>query len=244
MAAIPISATPLASDPTLYGYWPLIGNSNDAGTGGNNGSDTDITYGNYLFGGGASFNGSTSIISATSNPTMTSYTCHGWIKTTLGQVSDFGAFSKSGVLNGIVHPGNRVQFAAYNTTPTFYNINPFYNFLQDTWYMFDIIWDTANNLQKIYVNASSFFGSAGATTGNCQTNTNVFKIGTDQFAELFNGEIVDVALFTRVLSETELTNLYNGTFTSIKAVSGVAYGSVSKVSGVAKASISKISGLA
>ncbi len=61
-------ATSLFSDPNLYSYYRFEGNSNDA-KGSHNGTDSNITYGTPYgkFGQGASFNGSTSHITATSS---------------------------------------------------------------------------------------------------------------------------------------------------------------------------------
>ena len=120
-----------------------------------------------------------------------------------------------------------------------------------TWYHIVVTYLNSSNLTTVYVNGSSIgtvnFGTRNAQTGNffCILN---FNGGTLPF----KGLVDEVGVWTRVLSGTEITSLYNGgaglqypfSTSAIKTLNGVAKASIKTINGVAIASVKTFNGVA
>lgn len=235
MAALELFNTTLFNDANLVSYYRLEGNSNDAKDG-NNGTDTSITYnsGNGKFGQGAGCNGSSSNISvadATNLKITGNFTLMCWV--------NFSALPSSGNVDGfiakryndsnIAGQGTNYDIFLLNNAGTYQligrttpsgtgEISASYNWSVSTgtWYMITLTWD--GSTLTLYVNGSSVATASG--TGSLQTSTVPFLIGARGNAGspsvYHNGPIDDVAIFSRALSATEVSNHYNGSDAPVK----------------------------
>ncbi len=120
------------------------------------------------------------------------------------------------------------------------------------WYHLVVTWTGSNKTAKFYID--------GTQSGSDQVGTNVdtifnsaaaFGIGTS-LVEDFDGMIDEVGVWSRALTSTEVSQLYNSgnglayplTTTSIKSINGLASASVKTVRGLAIANVKTWNGLA
>lgn len=76
-----------------------------------------------------------------------------------------------------------------------------------TWYFWTATWDSAGNL-TLYKNGSSI--ASVATTGNNKATSSTFNIGRAEDSTYYtNGSIDEVGYWSRALTSTEVTTLYN-----------------------------------
>src|SRR3990167_878346 len=119
----------------------------------------------------------------------------------------------------------------------------------DTWYQLAMTYD-GTNVQG-YLNGATL-GTATAASGNGSASAaDGYVIGarvadgggvnTDWCA---NADIDDVAVFSRALSSTEISDFYNASSSAIKTINGLAKASVKTVDGLAIASVKTWNGLA
>lgn len=221
MAAKELFKTTLFDDTNLVAYWRMEGNSNDS-KGSYNGSDTAVTYGTSygIFNQGANFNGSSSIIDVSSVPSISSNVSFcAWIKP-----SSISSGEKS-ILT--IHVNS---YSNYFYTLTYFNNagtislvfakfdgtnNPVVSYtvtLPTTSWSFICGVKDGSNLY-LYLNGSKV-GTTTDTTTSTPTYTNINIGGENGKSKWFDGNIDDVAIFSRALSSTEVSNLYNGTLSN------------------------------
>ncbi len=222
-------STNLYSDGSIVSYYQLEGDSNDS-KGSYNGTDSNMSYGNSYgkFNQGATFNGTNARINlgAIFNG-KTSFWIHGWIKVTTvpginTDMSLWGSSSWSGSGNfitwirGTGSSQFKFKFDLYGDNGG--EIATASNFNGNTWYMVDFYVDSTNKIRKIYVNGieeASVTGSSSVTLS--QTTTYLgFNGGTNNY---WNGNMDDVAVFSRIPTSTELSSLYFSTTTATSTVS-------------------------
>lgn len=216
--------TPLFNDANLVSYWRMEGNSNDAKDS-NNGTDTSITYSlaNGKFGQGAGFDGSSSLISLAScisGGTARTFNC--WIKPTSVSGIDTIYFSGQNI--------NNQSFGIYENVGSTNDIyisfsgqdyfTPTNAFTADIWQMLSVVYDggdLSTSTVHVYINAvSKSLTETGVATGAANTTNSNVRLGTDPInsGRNYSGSLDDVAIFSRALTATEISNLYNGTWPS------------------------------
>jgi hypothetical protein len=225
LSTLGIAQTVPAYVPTdgLVGWWPFNGNANDESGNGNNGTGNGATlsadrYGNansaYNFNG---INSSIQCVSAgpTGNPNMS--VCF-WLKTsqaTVGQIFGYGSNASSGndfriYINGQCSPA--IFFDTYDNAiaqSTTFNGN---------WDFYTVIY---NGTLGSNVNSASIYKN-GQLISNVCFNVNISQTnisgnipitfgryhGTAQ-SIYYNGDLDDIGVWNRALTQQEITALYN-----------------------------------
>lgn len=186
----------------LIHHWKFDGNSNDS-VGGNNGTDTSISYVTGKIGQAASFNGTTSEISLSNIVLTNNYTVHFWIKARATPVvggSTNGIFNSNSINGG--------PFGYYNSS--IYRVS-FYSFqvtheievLRDVWW--NIVMVVENTIVKIYKNGILQSGN-GVVTDSITYNR-IGKMSSVYFTDV---DLDDLRVYNRVISDYEIQRLYNG----------------------------------
>lgn len=219
MAAIELFSTPLFTDANLLYYYRLEGNSNDA-VGTNNGTDTAITYstGNGKFGQGAGFNGTTSKIALGTVPAFNqhAFSISAWVNFTDFTNRTIFALGNSGnnnpILSIILTSSTGIELINRDDTAFGLAANPTFSALS-TGTFIHFVWTCSTTQSNLYINGSNVDSRSFSATGTTTFNTANWgvrqRVANDSF---MNGAIDDGALFNRVLTATEVSNLFNGTW--------------------------------
>jgi hypothetical protein len=196
----------------LVGWWNFEGNSNDE-FGTNNGTDTSITYNtsNGKINQGAGFNGSTSKISLSSVLSgVTAFSLAVWVKP-----AATGAFQRYISRQG----GNYLLLLRATDTNHFqcqFNVQPANTatitgtttISSGTGYFVVATWD--GTTLKLFVNGSS--DATGVTQGGTMVvdTTQTLEFGHyDASQDFFNGAGDLFGIWSKALSATEISDLYN-----------------------------------
>jgi Concanavalin A-like lectin/glucanases superfamily len=212
-----LSQTPLASDASLVSYYRFEGNSTDS-KGVNNGTDVDMIYGTAYgkFGQGAHFNGTSGKIqklSATGLPTGNhdiSFTA--WIRPLAG-TAVIGGFGTAAT----------AQYASFGFDGGIYwagyinDANVSFSHSAGTWYMLTATYTASDQTVRFYVNGiqqgqpqtPDGYGHPPITPNTTLTS---LDIGFQYWlpSTLYQEDMDDFAIFSRVLTPTEISNLYTG----------------------------------
>jgi len=204
---------PLFNDANIVSYWRMEGNSNDS-KGSNNGTDTGITYNAVKgkFNQGAGFNGTSSFISVgTAVPNFTngfSFVAH---------CMPLGAHG--GGYGGLWHDQrdatrSRLLINDNGSVLAQFNINGVDgSFASSAGVVISnsynsVIYTYNGSQEKIYVN--SILVASQNTTGNMGTSAGARIIGRGSSATYyFNGNVDDVAIFSRALTQAEVILIHN-----------------------------------
>lgn len=222
--ASPASAYYEISDGSVKGLWHLNGDSADASGNGRNGTDTSIDYSSSYgkINSGALYNGSTDRIVTSGNIGITGSTTRSisaWIyistSTVLQEIVWYGADSSNNTFSIYYHGTNQFGLDIYgnylqtNTLGTSLPISA-WNHIVVTYA--GGAWNTTN--VKLYINGVEWAGGWSATgTGSTPNTTNgSLYIGDRTAGGEWNyaGRIDEVLIANKVLSSTEISNLYNG----------------------------------
>ncbi len=218
----------MALTDNLISYYPLHTNSNDS-AGANNGSDTDVSYD----GSEATFNGSTSFVNLGSPSNLNlgsnnAFSLIGWVYQTValngcGYVSEMYTPSAQTVMyeigSGMANPSNKLQVGFYDGN---------WHYAQDSvdmtlnaWVFVVGTWDGTTLI--LYKNGVQ----VGTSTPGVPTPSGFYDgavIGKrhDTFGQpFFQGNLKEVGIWSRGLSQSEVTTLYNnGTPLSYPFVTG------------------------
>ena len=212
------------NDANLVSYWRLEGNSNDS-KGTNNGTDTNITYGTgygkfgqgaYNSGGGVNklitIPSSTSLISPTTGLTISF-----WMNHITGLIEQTVPISMR-ILPDPTPPWNIYLFELYPTTISFglRTANGYAVALSNTTISINIwhhVVGTYDGISiKLFLNGILIASSA--QTGNITYSSNRELRLLDNFqqwGQYYTGYLDDIALFSRALSASEVSDLYQGT---------------------------------
>ncbi len=211
----------------LVGYWGFSGNANDSSVNGNNGTVNGATLTTDRFGNANSaysFNGSSNSISVpasnafTQNPISYSFwfnkagtgnPCSG--NETFQAVFSTGSYSQS--RDVVLGQGTAKRIGIQKSIPSGC-ANEFMqstNYALNTWNHVVVSYEA--NLVKVYLNGV-YIGSNPVTCNATTANTTCY-IGASHPSiwaciAYFNGKIDDLAIYNRVLSDSEVTTLYNG----------------------------------
>lgn len=124
------------------------------------------------------------------------------------------------------------------------------------WYHVVVVFNYAAHTCIYYLNGSKVGNTKTHDATSIYNSTAPVRIGarfdSGGATDLFDGVIDEVGIWTRELSSTEVTSLYNSgngfqypfSTTAIKSRNGLAYASIKSINGLAKASIKSINGLA
>lgn len=221
----------------LVGYWPFNGNANDESENGNNGVVNGATLTADRFGNlgqAYSFNGTNNYISITNNSQLNpnSITINLWLKAnSLPTNTNEGAFSlvskwynltdcstlsDAYILNfGKINNNNEIITATnlYSQSTLYSNSNSI-DYV-NVWNNITFVHDNING-GKIYING--VLTSSNNIVGNiCSTSNNVF-FGVAQILGTFwrylNGNLDDIGIWNRALTQQEITNLYNASLST------------------------------
>lgn len=216
MAAVELGSTPLFSDANLQGYWKLEANGNDSGPNGYNLSGVNTpTFVTGKFGNGTDLeSGSTQYFeiadaSCANLEISGSQTWGAWVKPE----------TETG-LKGILCKGNSKRLWVNNSVYTFdlsglttnsavtSSVSP----VSGSWDFVVGVYDSANSKLKIFVNGTK----TEVTSSGSATDTNsLFHIGNQVAHNIpYDGIVDDAFVFNRALTDSEVSNLYTGNFSS------------------------------
>lgn len=198
----------------LISYYNLNGNSTDI-VGGRNGTDVAVSYSltNGRISQGAGFNGTTSQITNTStfSTIISDMSMSFWVNTSQVPSGFNQVFIKW-------QAASNAQFIAYlgssTANMTFLAIDSVGNTgatsagsLSDgKWH--HVVMTKAANLLSIYVDGI-FIASNGTTTFTGNYNNLITYFGFDGGTRFFTGNLDEIGLWSRALSASEVTNLFN-----------------------------------
>jgi len=205
----------------IISYWKLDGNSNDA-VGSSNGTDTAITYSvpNGKINEGAGYNGTTSKITGSIAQPTSAYTVSMWIKNggvtvadTNYRLWDTQESSGAGEMTGITFAYNPNRDAlgvknirVYHNNGAWANSDDLGTTIQDgNFHLVGVTWDGSN--AAFYLDGAAVGGGAYSVA---ITNAGHFDIGHGRGTSTFwNGAIDEVGIWSRALSGSEMSQLYN-----------------------------------
>jgi len=199
----------VGSNDPLRGYWKLDETGDetvatDQSVFKNDGTLSGGSWINGHYGGALAFNGSNDLVSCSSVPMQGQMTLSAWINPSSfdgdrGIIGSEGSFAMKTTSTG------ELRF----TTPGIRDHNSSgANLVLDSWQHVAITFDAnqangmgfyVNGSQVSRVNASGF----DAGSGN-------FKIGANQWDQYFHGAIDDVRIYNKILSASELQDIYEG----------------------------------
>jgi len=220
--AVDVTVTPVSANepiPTsgLLAYYSFTGNANDTSGNGNNGIATDVTLTSNRFGmsnSAYSFNGTSSNIeSDIANYPLKggSRTITGWFKADAPTVSHESDFC---ILNygNISDPNYWFKISLYSKgyldmqfdSKTFSSQENYFN---NEWTFFTMTFDEKNNTYSLYINGVYKMGGVASLYTNGFDN--FFRIGRNKLNNYFEGAIDDIGVWSRVLTQEEITSLYS-----------------------------------
>ncbi len=221
MAALELYSTPLHTDGNIKAYWRFEGNSN-ADTGGVNGTDTNATYSSTSgqFGQYASLANNAKIVfnSAIGSFGTADFTVTFWFKgSTNGPYYDtlVSADNASGSGNfwniRRNYTNNWLEFIVGNGAGN--SVTGAANVFNNAWHMITAVRSNSAGLILYVDGTQDGINSTGNSTsagGSYNAQLNIDAGNNFQAA----GKYDDLAFFTRALSSTEVSNLYNGTWST------------------------------
>jgi hypothetical protein len=211
----PSSTNPLAN--SLVSYWKFDADNSNDSAGSNNGTDTDISYSsaNGKINDGAGFNGSTSYITQGANnfPTgSAARTFNMWVKLNNQPISGhLGTF----LMYGNAANENMQSVGVYNNSGSYYiayngygdDYNELYTLSTSTYYMITATFD--GTTAKLYVNGSQLGTGSNQSSWNTSASTNYYLGSQGGSDYMLDGSLDEVAVWSRVLSGSEISQLYN-----------------------------------
>lgn len=227
MAAVSIRNSTLFADANLVSYWEFEGNSNDS-KGSNNGTDTSITYnsGNGKFSQGAGFVSATPskivLADAASLKPTTNFTIMAWFKSTTAAnqrvfASQNDVTNFAGISLFVGSGGDLWLFSAKNTGTiqgTDYELmtSPGTTLLDGAYHFIVGTWDGTK--LHTYIDGSESGTGQNWSYAAAYQGTNYPRIGiltvSGGDSQGVDGALDEVALFSRALSSTEISNHYSG----------------------------------
>ena len=215
MAAIELLNTPLFDDPTLQVYYRFEGNSNDSKNS-NNGTATAVTYssGNGKFGEGVGFDETIpSNVALPYQIPFGDFSMTFWVKgtssgfPTMFQSNDISLNEIMGITAGGAGTGVP-SFVIFSSDTNIYQASAVTNVFDGNFHMITCTLNSSTGEQLIYVDGVSegntTFAGDFPTSDNSAIG-NPFDFGGSEAIDEF-------AIFTSVLSPTNISNLFNGTF--------------------------------
>lgn len=205
-----LAETSLFSDANLVAYWKLdesSGNASDSKGTNTLTNNASATYSQGKFNNGVNLNGSSQYLSSSTIPQTGagSFTASAWIKGS--------SFASDGAVigwgTGSVSNGTTMDIRSGKMYADFYasgSVVGSTTMSTGIWYHVTYTWDGTNF--RVYVNGV-LDGTSGSI-GGVNVTSSALAIGRAFWAagNYFNGQIDDVAVFTRALSASEIQTLY------------------------------------
>jgi hypothetical protein len=200
----------------LVGWWPFNGNANDESGNGNNGTLigspalTTDRFGNQNQ--AYSFNNTHNYINCGNGSSLNfngPFTMSAWVKTASN-------YSNCGILGRWNNaPGSYEHYLLYLSLgkvtgavglPNTY-ANATFNFFDNMWHLYNILYDGIS--VKVYIDGT--LASQQLFSGTLNNVSQDFLIASYSLnaAQAFVGEMDDISIYNRALTQTEITNLYN-----------------------------------
>jgi hypothetical protein len=214
---------PFANGNGLVAWYPLDGNVNDASGNGNNGSLVGAPlFGAGKFGTSVILNGSTQYVSIPTSSSLAvpgSLTISLWMNPTdwadsLHQTQQLVAKSNGGAANNDYElrengGSQNLQFLkTIGGSQQTINSNVV-TIPNNQWTHIVVTFNASTFAVNFYLNGAAD-GGGTFTSGSINTYTQPLTIGTRPTGNSFNGSIDDVRIYNRVLSTTEISQLYQG----------------------------------
>jgi hypothetical protein len=219
-----------ATIPTigLTAWYPFSGNAADATGHGNNGTVNGAVLVNDRFGNcnsAYSFNGSSYIVIPTAADVdmgaSDDFTVAFWVKTaaanangtmlsksTAGVSNGYQFFSDNSIATGYCTSAGQLSF--YTAAGTFEDACANGPIADDytNWYFVTGVYDHLANKSYLYVNGL-LQGDVGQRTGTLSTVQNLYLGCATNGSLFFKGLLDDIRIYKRMLTTTEITDLYN-----------------------------------
>jgi hypothetical protein len=189
-----------AANPRCYSGSGLTVNGLVSGIGGTLVNGVGFTSSNY---GSFFFDGSNDFIRVSNNDLLGSvYTQNIWFK-----LNNTGSYSLADTsYSGSLIYSSKVEFYYTNISPYYLSAN--FNFLTNNWYMINLV--RGINVKSIYVNGN-LIGSVNSSDSYDTPDTTLFIGGNKGGSEFMNGNISQVQIYNRALSQQEIIQNYNAT---------------------------------
>ena len=215
----------MALETSLLANYDFEGNSND-NKGTNNGTDSNIVYssGNGFYLQGAGFNGSSSkiLLADVAYGFTNGVTFNGWVKSsTTGVIQAILARDASTAFprdyRWQIAANNKFEFVRFGSTNNFIEvIDSTSNANDGNWHMVTSTFDTTNG-SVIYFDGVSQGTSANTTANHDATGIPLafgadLTTGSGLYTDWFNGTMDEVSLWTRAITASEVTQLFNSGF--------------------------------
>ena len=205
----------ILEDSSCIALYPLDGNANDL-SGNYSGTATAVSYGVGEFDLAGVFNGSSSIINASSYPVLTQFSFSIWVKTTKTTGEALLQFDDGSNVNGnfVLLGGNTIGMYPYNSSGGggAFQVNNGSQLYDGNWHQ--VVYTTTGSVEKWYIdgiNAPSTKYDGYTTTARTTANLILGK-RRDNYASFYlNGSIDQLRIFNKALSAGEVTTLYNET---------------------------------
>ena len=194
----------------LISYWKMDGNSIDS-KGTNNGSDSNMTYSytNSKLNQNAVFNGTNSKINIPSSSSLNSpssaLTYSIWINSNITTSQIVAIKYIVGASGDYFFSINSGAWRAASAGGTGTIVNPT-SFTTGIWYHLCLTW-SSGILLTFYING--VLVGTDNTPGNISSTNFSMDIGSYNASTFFNGKIDEIALWNRVLTQNEISQLYN-----------------------------------
>ena len=234
----------MALTDNIISYYKLDGNSNDS-VGSNDGSDTSITYSdaNGIINNGAGFNGSSSVISV-GDIDSNYLTVSAWVKQVVGEPTAFVYKWYDGTIRSyrLDATAGKYRWEISRDGLETLQVRSTTDYDDGSWVHLVGTYD--GTYLKIYYNGS-LETTSSTLSGTIYNNSESTTIGITAF----EGAIDEVGIWSRAITSTEVTALYNSgsgfqpIFSSIKSINGLAKASIKSRNGLAIADIKSINGL-
>jgi hypothetical protein len=195
---------------SLVSYWKLdesSGNADDAVSTNDLTNTGTVTYAAAKINKGADFSGANMILENAGAVGFTSggdRTWNFWMKADVNGGYILDNITNSGAQRRVTIYLNGTNLAIYTWNT---DIDTGQAISTGTWYMVTVCWSAGTI--TTYVNAVS---KTGGTTGTAAGNANGFAIGSEYpktYGANFNGIVDEVGVWSRVLTQAEITALYN-----------------------------------
>jgi hypothetical protein len=231
-SSLPQTACLPANVPTtgLVGYWPFCGNSNDESGNANNGTVNGATLTTDRFGNSNSaysFDGNSSIVvnDADMLDLTNDFTISSWLNSSSYPTNPFGGpinmilCKRPNVVSNItgtysfgIWESNGSHLVSCQAPPNASALTyPGSNGTIQTnqWYNFTATYDNTNKILKYYLNGTEIFNSnLEFIIANTPYNLTIGAL-TSAATYYWNGKLDDIGIWNRVLTQEEITNLYN-----------------------------------
>lgn len=200
----------------LVGWWPFNGNANDESGNGNNGTVNGATLTsdrNGVANTAYSFSSSSIQIPLTQSMVeMPVRTISLWFNSTTGQ-SGGRLFEATNYSWGSAMSNQNLIDLWYQKSNQAYNAVGYTIPNQNSWNNLVFISDSINQSVKVYLNGNIIHNSSPVPNpGSPNTYINQFlKIGLGNANEAFVGDIDDIGIWNRALTQQEITALYTST---------------------------------